>query len=247
MALSLKKQKLSYQVRTYECDPNDHLKISALFNFFQSAAEANIESAAIGYDYLTEHNIGWIAVDYRVKFLAFPHRGDNLTIETWPSAGTPLYGIRDFRVTDKDGKDMIFATSRWVLIDIATKKPLIYKKIMPNFNTIDDHVLPPDFPKIQPPEHVDFVTELTTRYDDLDVNQHVNNAVYPAFALDSVPSDFRQGKIPSEIAINFKNETKLGETLSAQSMISGLETFPQLNIKGSDKTAALLHLHWQEI
>ncbi len=246
MALLIEKQRLSYQVRTYECDPNDNLKISSLFNFFQDAAEANIESVDIGYDYLMERNMCWIAVDYRVKFLSFPHRGDNLIIETWPSAGTPLYGIRDFRVTKDNGEEIILASSRWVLIDIVSKKPLAYSKVIPNFTTIDEHVITPDFPKISLPAQTDFSMDIPVRYDDLDANRHVNNAIYPALALDCVPKGFRDGKIPAEIAINFKNETKLGENLEAITAISGLETLHQLKIKNTDKTAALIKLIWKE-
>ena len=245
MSLLINKQKLSYQIRTYACDSKDRLKISTLFNFFQSAAEANIESADIGYKYLNEHHIGWIAVDYKVKFLNFPKWGDEITIETWPSSGTSLYGIRDFRVTREDGQEMILATSRWVLIDLISKKPLSYKKIFPNFNTIDDHALDSTFSKIEIPLQTDFTKELPIRHDDIDSNHHVNNSVYPAFILEGLPDNFIEDKIPSFLSISFKNEAKYGETLIISSNISHTETFHQLTIKETNKIAALMHLSWQ--
>ena len=61
--------------------------------------------------------------------------------------------------------------------------------------------------KIKKLERVDFKKEFSVRYDELDVNQHVNNANYIAFALEPLDFEFRktcepvykQGKLIEEI------------------------------------------------
>ena len=49
-------------------------------------------------------------------------------------------------------------------------------------------------------------------YTDLDLNSHINNAVYTRIAVDFLPEEYRQRQI-CDYVINFKRETLLGEVL----------------------------------
>src|SRR5574344_374033 len=209
--MQLEKFEQMYEVRSYECDKNRQLKIAALFNIFQDLAVHHADKLGVGYEFLSKTNSAWVGVYYHLKIEQLPKVCENIKIVTWPSEKTPLLAVRDFMVEDEHKKLLITATSQWALIDMERRRPLILQKIMPQYEVIDDKALVSDFAKLPEPERHDVEETFLARFDDVDLNGHVNNAVYPLWATESVGKDFRNTHSPKEILIAFKKETLFGE------------------------------------
>jgi len=217
----VKKYEKIYQIRTYETDKNKILRIPTLLNIFQEAADGSARELGLGMEFCLERGLAWVGSNYHIKINRLPKIHENIKIQTWPSAEKMLGAIRDFVVYDENGEVMITASSQWILIDFEKKRPLSLKNNLPQYQVIPERALDTDFAKIAEPESINCRREFTVRFDDIDINSHVNNAVYPLWASEAVDEEFRLTHEPKEIEIAFKKECRYGEKVEALTQMEG--------------------------
>jgi len=58
--------------------------------------------------------------------------------------------------------------------------------------------------------------QFTVRQSDLDMNRHVNNAVYVGWALESAPEEIAGTLKPVDIEVGFRAEALAGDTVIAR-------------------------------
>ena len=116
-------------------------------------------------------------------------------------------------MTDESGKPIILASSQWVLIDAKRRRPVMLSKYFPDYEAFGERALKTDFPKLPTVGESASKTSFKVRFDDIDVNGHVNNTIYPLWASESVDKDYRMTHLPSEIELCFKKEALYGETV----------------------------------
>ena len=85
------------------------------------------------------------------------------------------------------------------------------------------------------------------KIDDIDVNNHVNNAVYPVWASESLNRDFRLTHLPQEIEICFKKEALYGEKVEVRTKINESESFHLILDKNSGAELAECRFKWREL
>lgn len=143
-----------------------------------------------------------------------PHYRDQIQIETWPHGRYRLFSIRDFLFSDDQGFVFCRARTAWLLVDANAKKivplerlprPVPYQSDRSSIET-----LPEKLPQIEGAEEV---LHKQIAYTDLDLNQHVNNARYVEFILDSYPQEFHASHRVRSLTISFQNESKFGNHL----------------------------------
>ncbi len=202
-----------YEIKFYEVDYKNHLKESVLLNFLQDIAAAHAEMLGFGYSFIKDKNLGWFLLKYHLKVFNWPKNIDKIFIKTWPRGVYKLSCIRDFEVYSPDGEKIAAVSSSWVLIDIETKRITQPYKILQPFETSDDKAIETDFPKIPELTSIDLTKEFEVRYDDIDINQHVNNANYLSWALETLNFDFRANHKIEELEIQYKKELRYGSNV----------------------------------
>ena len=208
------KYKKSYIISSFQVDIQQKLRIRSLFNLFQDLADEHAEKIGVGYTYCSQNNIGWVGGAYHLKINRLPTWGEEISIDTWPSGTTAACGIRDFLMKDKSGHILVNATSQWVLIDTKRFRPIPVAKHLPHYELTDDHALVSAFDKICLPDgDVSKTLSFPVHADDIDLNHHVNNALYPTWVLDSFDDEFRSTHYPTELQITFKRSAKFGDTI----------------------------------
>lgn len=194
-------------VKTFQCDKHGFIRPVILMNYLQDVADTHAEVLGAGREFCIEKGIAWVVTHYLVDIVQLPRESDSLVITTWPAVHGPLKAVRDFEIHNPNGDLMIRATSQWILIDMAGRRPLRLNDYLPadwvnGSNRALD--LPFDkFPDFVPTKQDNL---FFIRYDDVDVNQHVNNAVYAKWATESVGFDFRDRHHLAKIYLNFKKE-----------------------------------------
>ena len=134
-----------------------------------------------------------------------PRSGEQLTYSTWPSVSGAVKSERDFEVRDENGKLKIRAISQWVLIDLNTRRPVRISERFPEWSGLPERVWEREFDKC--PDFVPTKSKVIgCRYDDVDVNQHINNAVYAVWATESVGFNFRNEHKLRGMEIYFEHE-----------------------------------------
>nr|QIM10589.1 acyl-ACP thioesterase [uncultured Alphaproteobacteria bacterium] len=233
-----------YLIRSYECDRNGTLRIVALMNIFQDVADSHASQLGIGMEHCLKHGLAWIGSNYHIKIERMPAWHEKISVASWPAAEKKIGAVRDFEVRDEKQNVIIRASSQWVLIDFAKKRPVALRDNIPDYQIISERALDTDFPKIDTPERADFVKTFNVRYDDIDVNGHVNNAIYPLWATESTDVDFRLNHSPQEIEISFKKESLYGETIKAVSQISNNMSLHSLTATDDNREVARLRIVW---
>ena len=84
------------------------------------------------------------------------------------------------------------------------------------------------------------------RFDDIDVNQHINNAVYAVWATESVGFQYRSTHKLRKIDINFKKEVNPNTPeIRIDVAIDGLVSRHKICVE--DTVHAVVICHWDEI
>ena len=243
----ISKFKKEYVVKSYEVDCYGFLRLLTLMNLLQDAAMGSADMLGVGLEKCAERGLTWFGSDYYLQINRLPKMDEHFVIETWP-ADTKLWGaIRDFVVYDSTGDEIIKVSSQWVLIDLKRLRPVPLSKYFPDYQPLNERALPVEFMKIALPENFEREDVIKVRFDDIDINNHVNNAVYPLWASECVDKDFRQQHCPAEIEINFKKSAVYGENVVVLSRQTQNETYH--SIRESDKSTELsrCRIKWRKI
>jgi medium-chain acyl-[acyl-carrier-protein] hydrolase len=233
-----------YNIRTYECDKNGYLRIVTLFNILQDIADSHATDLGLGMEYCLSKGFAWVGANYHIKINRMPQTHEDIKIITWPSEERKIGAIRDFSIYDSNDNLIITATSQWILIDFARKRPVSLKDNLPEYTVINEHSLVSNFDKIKSPERIDIRKTYSVRYDDIDINMHVNNALYPLWASETLDNSFRDENLPSEIEISFKKEGYLGDDIEVISEVSEGKTIHSIKAINDNRELSSVRINW---
>lgn len=236
------------KVRYSEMDYDLVLKPSALLQFMQDMASDNAESLGFGYSFIVKKNLAWFLLKYRIEFEDYPRGLYELTFKTEPRGYNKLFAFRDFEIWSGDNK-IGRAASTWALVDLSTKgmanvsECLQGNSYMKLFEKRADDLT---YGKVRPPEHVDIEHEYEVRFDDLDVNRHVNNANYIVWAFEPLDFDFRKKYKIKSIDMVFKKEIQYGHKVLTQIEMQGDKTVHIVKNKDTGEDLCLVTAQWVE-
>ena len=208
--MAIAKLEKQYLIRSYEGDQNNNLRLVTCMNILQDAATTDADRRGFGMEFCQKHNMTWVGNDYVIEIARLPKIGENIKVVTWPSLSGKLAARRDFAIYDEKGELIIKSASRWLLISLDKKRPLAISEILQNYEPVEEYILETNFDKIAEVDEQAKMYQYRVRYDDIDINNHVNNAVYPLWASESISSDYRLSHTPVEIELCFKKEARAG-------------------------------------
>ena len=229
----VEKYSKTYQIRSYESDKNGDLRLVTLMNIFQDMADTHASVMGLGIDYCLERGMAWVGANYHLKIERMPKIHEQIVVDTWPAV-------------EKKLNEIIWASSQWILIDVLKKRPLALRANLPQYCVVEGRAINEEFNQhLEAPQRTDFQMQFNVRFDDIDMNNHVNNAVYPLWASEAVPSDFRLGKQIGELEVAFRKECRLGEQVVVLSEISEHETRHLIEAQGDNRELALVRIVWK--
>lgn len=195
----------THVLKTYQCDRYGFMRPIMLMNELQGLADKHAEMLGAGRSYCREHNVAWVVTHYLIDIIDMPRADEKLVYTTWPSVSGALRSERDFEIRTEDGQLKVRAISQWVLIDLNTRRPARISEVLPDWHGLDERVWEREFGKCP-----DFIPTkscvMACRFDDIDVNQHINNAVYAVWATESVGFDYRNRHKLRGMEIYFEHE-----------------------------------------
>lgn len=242
----MQKCEKTFELRSYECDKDGFLRIVTLMNILQDAADLSATSLGFGFDFCIQNSLAWMGTNYHIKINRLPTVHEKIKVQTWPSGENKFMALRDFLVFDEKGIEIIKATSQWVLINFEKKRPVTLTQYLPQFMYIDERVLGTEFSKLPDLTKTDFSKKFAVRFDDIDLNQHVNNAIYPLWASEALPENFHQNNKPCEIEITYKKECHFGEEINIQTEIEEKSTLHSISSLSDGRELARLRFYWQK-
>lgn len=236
------------KIRYSEMDCDLVLKPSAMLQFLQDLASDNAEGLGFGYSYIIQHNLAWFLLKYRLEFDDYPEGIYDLTIKTEPRGYNKIFAFRDFYILHK-GKQIGRATSTWALVDLTTKSMANASEILADNKYMIQHEKREDdlsYGKIRLPEKFDIEKTFEVRFDDLDVNKHVNNANYIVWAIEPLDFEFRRANKLKTVDMVFKKEITYGSKVLSQVSINDKNTIHALKNAETGEELCLVNAEWVE-
>ena len=194
-----------HTLKAYQCDRYGFMRPIMIMNELQGLAGKHADQLGAGREYCSSHNVAWVVTHMFIDIVDMPRAKEKLVYTTWPSRSGAVRSERDYEVRDEHGNLKIRAISQWVLIDLESRRPVRITDYLPEWNGLPDRVWNRDFDKasdfIPTKSHV-----MACRFDDIDVNQHINNAVYAIWATESVGFEYRNQHKLRGMDIYFEHE-----------------------------------------
>lgn len=203
-------------IQCFEADASWRLKPASFMNLAQEAAGNHAVYLGFGYDDLIVSNTAWILSRVHVEFVDTPKWREDITLTTWHKGLNRLFFLRDFVLTDKEGRERVKATTSWLVLDLTTRRLVRDPKLMEEGTVCTENAIETPADKVQMPKDVEsvHVMDHTVAYSDVDMNGHANNAMYMQWAMDAVDYDIASTRAVKEFTINFNHEIKPGNTVS---------------------------------
>lgn len=222
-----------YTIPCYDTDASGRLKPASFMNLAQEAAGQHAVYLGFGYDDLIVTNTAWILSRVHIRFVDTPIWKDDVVLSTWHKGLNRLFFVRDFRLTDKEGRTRVEATTSWLVMNLETRRLVRDPQLREGSECLEDVIATPAG-KVQMPKDVEpqLMFEHLVAYSDIDVNGHANNAMYMQWAMDAVDYDIASTRPVKEVTINFNHETKAGDVVALYKSIIKTEDGRRVYVEG---------------
>ena len=177
-----------FRVRWMDFDRYGHMQPAAMLDIFQDLAITHAEELGIGRAPMLEKGVVWVVVRAKLEVVQQPKHNTVVTVRTWPHSLSKFSFIRDFSMRDERGVELVKATQEWVLMDYKARRFASAKDAYHGPHDFDDARA---FEK-KPRKIADFKIEgepaltIVPSFSDIDVNGHVNNAMYANYIINAV-------------------------------------------------------------
>ncbi|WP_462409586.1 acyl-[acyl-carrier-protein] thioesterase [Neobacillus sp. Marseille-QA0830] len=210
--------KKNYHIDLRDVDLKKQLRLSTLFSYFQETASLASEALGYGIEFLDkEFGVAWVLMRIRVEIIRNPNWDEEITIETWPLEPGKVEFDRDYLVKDKNGDIIIKAVSKWVIMDIASRKLRRSDKIGIRYpDNITERAIEGSLGKLKDFGSLETAYHKVIGYSDIDFNGHLNNSKYVDYIMDCFPVDDHKNYSMLMIDIQFQHEALPGDTITLQ-------------------------------
>ncbi|TVR53240.1 MAG: hypothetical protein EA425_03735 [Puniceicoccaceae bacterium] len=193
-----------YRVRPFEAGVRGNLKFVALLNYLQDAAVAHAGELGVDHPAGPAGPLAWVLVRYHVALDRYPYFGDTVRVTTWAQGWRGLLAVREFAIEDAGGGSFGAATSGWALVDTVKRRPVRPWEHLPTVPLAAKRMIEDDFAELPASDEAGRKRVFEVRMHDLDVNGHVNNAIYVEWALESVPAATWDTQRPFRVEAHFR-------------------------------------------
>ena len=202
-----------HTVPCYDTDASWRLKPTSFMNMAQEAAGRHAVHLCFGYDDLIKTNTAWILSRVHVEFVDTPKWREEITLNTWHKGLNRLFFLRDFLITDNEGRERVKATTSWLVLNLETRRLVRDPNLMEDGTVCSENVIETPADKVQMPKDVEaeLVRTHLVSYSDIDTNGHTNNAMYMQWSMNAVGYEITSSSPVKEFTINFNHETKAGD------------------------------------
>lgn len=204
----MKDYRIKKAVALHDVDFNSVARTSAILQYLQSAAEAQLTENGMSYDSLKDRRRAFILSKIRLEVTAPLHVGAPISVITFPSDSRGYTFLRCFAL-ECGGEVVARAASLWALIDTGSRSLVRVEDFNLGLPTLPPIDLIPK--RIKLPDNMSAVGEYVVRYSDIDRNEHMNNTKYLDVYSHFLPMENRMIK---EVTVSYMNEAKMCDALT---------------------------------
>ncbi|CAL0307145.1 unnamed protein product [Lupinus luteus] len=225
----------NFSIRSYEIGADRTASIETVMNHLQETALNHVKTAGLLGDgfgstpEMCKKNLIWVVTRMQVAVDRYPTWGDVVQVDTWVSASGKNGMRRDWLLRNcKTGEILTRASSIWVMMNKLTRRlskiPAEVREEIGSYFVNSSPILEEDnrkLPKLDD-STADYIRPgLSPRWNDLDVNQHVNNVKYIGWILESAPQSILESHELSAMTLEYRRECGRDSVLQSLTSISG--------------------------
>lgn len=202
-----------HRIASYQMDLKGQATLPVICNLFQEIAGNHAAANGFGFFDMLKLKRMWVLTRLRVEIEQYPKWNDDVIVKTWVKSRKGLFSEREFLLTDTKNNKLAGAISGWMLLDLNSKRPVSVEDFDVNIKMFS-HESPVNEPlkKIKQIKDTFLSYVREVRFQDIDVNMHVNNVKYIEWFLSSFPFEFRKNNNVKNFDINFLSEMKYGDS-----------------------------------
>lgn len=200
----------------------------------QDCSEMWIDSEPEVKAYFRDHHMAQLLASRQVEILRVPHYKEDLTVTTSVFGMESVFGFRNTIILDSKGKPCYLTWSTGAFVDKVSGKLAKVPEDIIAAMRLEDKVRMEYknrriiLPKIVPEIHAG----IKVMRNDIDYNQHTNNANYVRMALELLPENF----VVRSMRVEYKIPAKLGDVLVPEVINAGNVIYIVLKLDERDST-----------
>lgn len=239
-----------HRVRGFEGGPAGNLKFINCLHYLQEASETQAEQIGVGLSFVKERGFLWVLAGYHIRLHRYPLVGETVRVATWPYGWKRLFALREFVFLDAHDQRYGEATSAWLLVREGSFRPVRPQEHLPAIPLHNRREIEDPFAPLPAPGNDAVSRSFEVRAHDLDVNRHVNNAVYVEWALESVPPATWSDLRPFEVEARFLSMAFFGDTVLADTQVPappGNQFLHRIRRASDKRELTRLRSRWQPL
>lgn len=203
-----------FYIHYYEVDFLKKATPWALLNYLQETAFFHSDIAGDTQELQAEQHKTWMVYKWLVNIHAYPRWKETVRVQTWLSQIKSYKAIREFYISNQEGELLVEATSECILVDTVKMTPRRIDQERKDAYGTREPELNIKLPRSEPNNQgMEMKKEFQVRLEDIDSNQHVNNARYLAWFLESIPVTFIEDHSLYLLEITYRNQIKYGQKI----------------------------------
>ena len=229
--------KNNYEITISDLDKDYVVNNKNILKILLNTFEEHTKSLNAGFDYIMKKGYTIVLLFWKLQVIKRPKYKDNLEIRTWIKNTDKKYFSRDFEIYI-DNNLSVIATSKWMILDIKTFKPVFNQELILKQKPIDKNVFNIKINRLKEYDNYSKEINYYIRKSDIDINNHVHNLNY----LDMVMEIINDNSY-SNIEIEYLKEIKYTDKIKVMSEIIDNKCYIKIYNETRNITSALIELY----
>lgn len=228
----------NYEIGVDNLDKNRIVTDKEIFRILENAFAKHSNSLKVGLEDIIKMGYTIVLLSWKLEINTRPKYKDKLKVNTWVKETSKMYFYRDFEIIINDDV-AVKATSKWMLLDIKTFKPVMNLELIKKQNPIDKDVFETrDIKRLKELDNYSKKLKYYIRKSDIDLNNHVHNLNYIDMALEVIDD-----KYYSNIEIEYLKEIKYNDKISIMSEKINDKYYIKIYNETNNVTSALIEIY----
>jgi len=231
------------QIGFFDADVKLRVSPTAYWRILQNAAAGHAALLSAATEELRKAGQTWMLSKLRLEVTRHPLLGESIHVETWPS--TKIKGARayrDFVLKDDASNICASASSLWVIVDLATRRPVRIPDAIVSLCHDPGYVIPAITDSWLEAPAPALKTVFTAYWSDADQNEHVNNVAMVRWAIDALPVSFLETNQLVWAEAHYRAEVAIGDQVEVDSEIAAMSVKQAITKHGT--IVAIVHSGW---
>lgn len=234
----------------YDFDRNMNATLTGINQMIDRSAFAHIERLGLDNAFMQQKALGWVLYQKEFRIHGKLKMNTEYNLRTVITGKDKIFTYRDFYLYDKDGNEMLTASSSWILFDIENRTYV--KSYPPEIESLihSGNEVPP-LPRC---ERINLVRDsicnevhFNIGFLDLDSNSHLSNQALLDYIMRSIPAEIMERSSISNMRIEIKAEAFIGDTLSFMNYNAGDDILQSEICKDHTKPIAKAEIEFKPI